>query len=257
MGSKDGSLDTQQMADSSTSLTSKDVASAISLYEPSSNLENLDNLDNLSMKAVYEMDSEGDTISRPLSRGSVTSGVSMMATKDGVEGERVKRLGIPQYSLNLLNSMAHTQYKKTYGPSQHLKGVSPGGGASASPTGGSNSGVNSSRLQLSQITAADSPNSPPMTLREKMKLLGNERQVPLMDTDNINDAFDETLMYENVPESCESTPNYSLHVPGSGSVRGPLMSEIDSNSSTVGDDTSFQNLNNLSPVVGTVYSDKD
>ncbi|GAV53086.1 hypothetical protein ZYGR_0AI03680 [Zygosaccharomyces rouxii] len=247
MASKDGLLDTPQVAESSASLSSKDVASAISLYEPSTNQ---DNLDNLSMKAVYEMDSEGDSISRPLSRGSVTSGVSMMATKDGVEGERVTRLGIPQYSLNLLNSMAHNQYKKIHGPP-----LPKGGGGSGNTTGGSNSGGSlSNRAQLSQ-SAADSPNSPPMTLRDKMKLLGSERQMPLMDV-NPNDAIDETLLYDTSPERDRNMPNYSLHVP-EGSVHGHMMSEIDSNSSTVGDDTSFQNLNNLSPAVGTIYSDKD
>lgn len=244
MGSKDGLLDTPQVAESSASLSSKDVASAISLYEPSTNQ---DNLDNLSMKAVYEMDSEGDSISRPLSRGSVTSGVSMMATKDGVEGERVTRLGIPQYSLNLLNSMAHSQYKKMHGP------VPPKGGVIGSTTGGSNSSSGGgNRAQLSQV---DSPNSPPMTLREKMKLLGNERQMPLMDV-NSNDAIDETLLYDAPLERYCNTQNYSLHVPESSS-HGHMASEIDSNSSTVGDDTSLQNLNNLSPAVGTIYSDKD
>lgn len=244
MGSKDGLLDTPQVAESSASLSSRDVASAISLYEPSTNQ---DNLDNLSMKAVYEMDSEGDSISRPLSRGSVTSGVSMMATKDGVEGERVTRLGIPQYSLNLLNSMAHSQYKKMYGP------VPPKGGIIGSTTGGSNSSSSGgNRAQLSQV---DSPNSPPMTLREKMKLLGSERQMPLMDV-NSNEAVDETLLYDAPPERYRNMQNYSPHVPESSS-HGHMMSEIDSNSSTVGDDTSFQNLNNLSPAVGTIYSDKD
>ncbi|CAR27097.1 hypothetical protein ZYGR_0I03700 [Zygosaccharomyces rouxii] len=247
MGSKEGLLDIPQVAESSASLSSRDVASAISLYEPSTNQENLDNL---SMKAVYEMDSEGDSISRPLSRGSVTSGVSMMATKDGVEGERITRLGIPQYSLNLLNSMAHNQYKKMHGPSL------PKGGISGSTTGGSNNGsIISNRAPLPQ-TAADSPNSPPMTLREKMKLLGNERQVPLMDTTS-NDAMDGTLLYDTAPERHGNIPNYSLHAPEGGIIHGHMMSEIDSNSSTVGDDTSFQNLNNLSPAVGTMYSDND
>lgn len=44
-------------------------------------------------------------ISRPLSRSSMTSGVSVTATKDGIEGKRVKRRGIPGYSLNLMEKM--------------------------------------------------------------------------------------------------------------------------------------------------------
>lgn len=45
------------------------------------------------------------SISRPLSRSSVTSGLSVTATKDGVEGKRVKRRGIPGYPLNLIEKM--------------------------------------------------------------------------------------------------------------------------------------------------------
>ncbi|ONH66178.1 hypothetical protein BON22_4074 [Cyberlindnera fabianii] len=45
------------------------------------------------------------SISRPLSRASVTSGLSVTATKDGVEGKTVKRHGIPGYPLNLMNKM--------------------------------------------------------------------------------------------------------------------------------------------------------
>lgn len=226
MGSKDsGMLDTPQTGESVASLSSRDVASAISLYEPSSNQ---DNLDNLSMRAVYEMDSE-ESISRPLSRGSVTSGVSMMATKDGVEGEKVKRLGIPQYSLNLLNSMAHSQHKKMHG--------------------------NTPAKNAKYLSHADSPSSPPMTLREKMRLLGNERQIPLVS--NSSDGYDETLLQDSAQDkSGNLSSNYSLHVPEAGQS-AHAMSEIDSNSSTVGDETSFQNLRNLSPAVGGVYSDRD
>ncbi len=50
-------------------------------------------------------------ISRPLSRSSVTSGLSVTATKDGVEGKRIKRTGIPGYPLNLINKM-YSNYAK-------------------------------------------------------------------------------------------------------------------------------------------------
>lgn len=43
--------------------------------------------------------------SRPLSRSSVTSGLSVTATKDGIEGKRIKRHGIPGYPLNLIEKM--------------------------------------------------------------------------------------------------------------------------------------------------------
>lgn len=44
-------------------------------------------------------------LSRPLSRSSITSGLSVTATKDGVEGKRIKRIGIPGYPLELINQM--------------------------------------------------------------------------------------------------------------------------------------------------------
>lgn len=52
-------------------------------------------------------------ISRPLSRSSVTSGLSVTATKDGIEGKRVKRTGIPGYPLNLINKM-YSNYAKQH-----------------------------------------------------------------------------------------------------------------------------------------------
>lgn len=52
-------------------------------------------------------------ISRPLSRSSVTSGLSVTATKDGVEGKRVKRAGIPGYPLSLINKM-YSNYAKQH-----------------------------------------------------------------------------------------------------------------------------------------------
>ncbi|KAH3673626.1 hypothetical protein WICMUC_003529 [Wickerhamomyces mucosus] len=47
-------------------------------------------------------------VSRPLSRSSITSGISTTATKDGVEGKRIKKHGIPGYPLNLINKMYNT-----------------------------------------------------------------------------------------------------------------------------------------------------
>ncbi|CCH44261.1 hypothetical protein BN7_3822 [Wickerhamomyces ciferrii] len=52
-------------------------------------------------------------ISRPLSRSSATSGLSVTATKDGIEGKRIKKNGIPGYPLNLINKM-YTNYAKQH-----------------------------------------------------------------------------------------------------------------------------------------------
>ena len=125
--------------------------------------------------------------------------------------------------------MAHSQHKKMHG--------------------------NSQAKNAKYLSQADSPSSPPMTLRDKMRLLGNEKQIPLVS--NSSEGFDETLMHDSAQEKYNnSTSNYSLHVPETG-TGAHAMSEIDSNSSTVGDDSSFQNLRNLSPALGSVYNDRD
>lgn len=100
------------MPDSSHSISSKDVASAISLYDQSiytnNRSTNLD-LDQRSMSPSNIASGE-DRITRTNSGCSITSGASMIATKDGIQGINVKRDGIPKYSLNLLNSMVRKQY---------------------------------------------------------------------------------------------------------------------------------------------------
>ncbi|CAI1955248.1 hypothetical protein SEUBUCD646_0E01670 [Saccharomyces eubayanus] len=105
------------MADSSHSISSKDIASAISLYDQSiytnNRSTNLD-LDQRSMSPSNIASGE-DRITRTNSGGSITSGASMIATKDGIQGCNVKRDGIPKYSLNLLNSMVRKQYEHSNG----------------------------------------------------------------------------------------------------------------------------------------------
>lgn len=223
------------MNESNNSLSSKDVSSTVSLYEPSTTA---DFADNLSTRAVYELDPE-DSISRPLSRGSVTSGVSMMATKDGVEGERVKRLGIPQYSLNILNSMAHNQYKKQHNPSHSHVSLSKSHGSGA--TDDSSLGGKFASLY------PDLPSAPPMTLREKMRLLNHDRHMlpssALNSTDNLEDSSIKSPSSRHGAYSNDNEGNL-LNVHG----RWQGTSDVESNVSTVGDDASFtQNMRNLSP----------
>lgn len=84
------------MPDSSHSISSKDVASAISLYDQSiytnNRSTNLD-LDQRSMSPSNIASGE-DRITRTNSGCSITSGASMIATKDGIQGINVKRDGI-------------------------------------------------------------------------------------------------------------------------------------------------------------------
>lgn len=209
------------------------------------------------------MDPE-ESISRPLSRGSVTSGVSMMATKDGVDGEKVKRLGIPQYSLNLLNSMAHNQYKKMH----HL-----GTHGYSSPWKNQQDSVSLSSLQMKSTPYLNTPNGPPMTLREKMHWLSSDIN-PDME-DNINDHSD----FESAPDSLSATPSDAQNAGGyttkrkfqnamqdgnppnffqTASHRSANGSDIESNVSTVGDEASFsRNIQNLSPPISVAEGKRE
>ncbi|EJS43975.1 YER079W [Saccharomyces arboricola H-6] len=100
------------MPDSSHSISSKDIASAISLYDQSIYTNNRSTNLDLDQRSISPSNIVygDDRITRTNSGGSITSGASMIATKDGIQGSNIKRDGIPKYSLNLLNSMVRRQY---------------------------------------------------------------------------------------------------------------------------------------------------
>ncbi|CUS23297.1 LAQU0S09e01618g1_1 [Lachancea quebecensis] len=154
------------MEDSSIfSQSSKDVSSAISLY-------NMPTGEDASIRGMLDYDpndeAQSSGISRPLSRSSVTSSLSMVATKDGIEGRRVHRYGIPQYSLNLLDAMSQPPPPKGkpntrqsvqnnyLSPQEHKEDF---------------------EAQLYQ----DSMHGPPITLKEKMQLLRDNSESSHLD----------------------------------------------------------------------------
>lgn len=225
------------MPESLSSHGSRDIYSSISLNDQS--------MDNSSMKAIYETDmmdsseagdQDGDneplsaTISRPLSRSSVTSGLSMTATKDGVEGRRVQRYGIPQYSLNILNSMSQSHWKpKKNGPED-----------------------------------VDSPIGPPMSLRDRIKLLSTDT----LSRTTVNDSRQDSNSIESSPRD---SPLYSRqyhqqpreleeHLLDSfnTTLTPRANSELDSNLSTMGDDMSYlHDMKSIPSVLVAVDSDND
>lgn len=244
------------MAESPSSISSKDVSSTVSLYNLSGTEGGTtqSNIDNASMRALYENDLNDDiqdqqyVISRPLSRSSVTSGLSMTATKDGVEGRRVQRYGIPQYSLNLLNSMAQSHRKKhLHSQQRYLDEV--------------NSDEGTSSYQ-------DFPSAPPMTLKDKMKLLNGDRLLPQLNsgsTDSLNeDSIErpnlEALLDVSSTHGESKLTHFSLHShPAYGHANGHNNnSELDSNLSTIGDDVSYlRDTRSLPPPSMAVDSDHD
>ncbi|AMD22872.1 HHR103Cp [Eremothecium sinecaudum] len=197
--------------------SSRDVSSAYSLYEVSISDGATDNI---STRAIYESnftedDSVVPSLSRPLSRSSVTSGLSMIATKDGIEGRKVPRYGIPPYSLNLLNTMNAPGYWK--------------------------------KKHCDDLTK-DSLTGPSMTLREKMRLLNSEK----------NNKYTRESCSEFVDSYVTSTERGRDNGIGksastcgsrSQSIGQPGVSEM-SNSSTLGDDTSYlQDIESISSMI--------
>lgn len=169
--------------------------------------------DNMSTRSIYEYTPSEYEISRPVSRNSLPS--SITATKDGVEGSKIRRNGIPQYPLNLLNVMAHSQYKKHKQNEWKLQ---------SQPQSASHSN-NDSRSQShiyppeddsddisfrslthdSNFTFPDYPTSPPMTLRDKMKLLKQSNKHLLFLNKSI-DSFDDSQYADS---DYQGVPSYS------------------------------------------------
>ncbi|CAH01389.1 uncharacterized protein KLLA0_C07601g [Kluyveromyces lactis] len=230
------------MPESTLSLGSKDLYSNLSLNDQS--------MDNSSMKAIYEadmadtddngyQDEERDehlvpTISRPLSRSSVTSGLSMTATKDGVEGRRVQRYGIPQYSLNLLNSMSQSYWKPK-----------------------KNNGSN-------VADELDSPIGPPMTLREKIKLLSTDAlsrtgvEDSRLDSVSLNGMSRESLTPSKLQQQPRELQENLLNDFNNPNVIPRVNSELETNLSTMGDDMSYlHDMKNIPSVLVAADSDND
>ncbi|SCU95732.1 LAME_0F13234g1_1 [Lachancea meyersii CBS 8951] len=230
------------MEDSSVfSRSTQDVSSTISPY-------NMSTGEDASMRAMLDYDPNEDTggsaISRPLSRSSVTSSLSMVATKDGIEGRKVHRHGIPQYSLNILNSMTPSNpmgkvhSKQQQGFTGHVLNLKP-------------SSLNSGE-QLDAISHSNLSVGAPMTLKEKMKLLSYQAG-PLQYTSSI----------ESLPDAndrCQSEGQRSVTDAKRSSkpIVDVMTSETDSNKSTNGEDFSYlSDAKNLPPAFVSVANQQD
>lgn len=235
--------------------------------------------DNVSTRAVYEVDTSELTLSRPLSRGSITSNMSTMGVKDGVEGPNSKRLGTSTYSSILLNSLAapHQKSRKTNPNEAHLMSYSISSSSFTSVNGSGIKGVtaddviNDARSVTSNSQAyPDIPNAPPMTLPEKMRLLNVDRSIPTMILES-TDSIDNAMLYDSndhIPQTLENNLKYSARnhhkmaifnniasdVAGNtegepssvplkeGDLHGThnaIGSELESIASTLGDDASY------------------
>ncbi|KAJ9095462.1 hypothetical protein QFC19_007572 [Naganishia cerealis] len=183
--------------DSSTNIS---IASSSSDYQ--NNVNDLNDVTNLSVDITSDtsspagMDRNQETVqfegSRPMSRNSTTSCLSTTATKDGVEGKRFHRYGPSPYSAAIIQNMIQTHnlqedYSPSYAAKPQLSGT-PGYGIPFSP---SVADLNNMSLVSLQTTNAEfdgepgerrmiqieeySNSVPPVSLKEKINLLDNDR----------------------------------------------------------------------------------
>lgn len=258
--------------------------------------------DIISTSAIYEIDPPEMTVSRPMSRGSMTSNISLTATKDGVEGNTPKRLGIPPYSLNLLNSMTHSKIRKINSNSNsncnsninfnndnnsssngsHLMVKSASNNSIISKNLTADDIINDTRSVTSTPGYPDIPNAPPMSLREKMKLLNVDRNIPMVH--DSTDSLDDTLIYQSndsISITIDNVLGYSYgnkhkflinnnptadttnnNINSFYSIENDfpithqsITSELESITSTLGDDTSYLHaFRNVPRIVSPVES---
>ncbi|CEP60096.1 uncharacterized protein LALA0_S01e02960g [Lachancea lanzarotensis] len=228
--------------------STQDVSSAISLY-------NLSAGEDSSIKAVLDYDPndevQGSVISRPLSRSSMTSSLSMVATKDGIEGRNIHRHGIPQYSLNLLNSMAPPSISKNKNHVKQQLQQQPGGTVSHLPNPKSSSCYAEDSMEA--ISNSDFSTGAPMTLKEKMRLL-NYKSAPLQYTSSAESLLDRTER----SQTDYGQRNSDETKEGSKPIVAVAGSETNSNQSTNGDDFSYLgDVKALPPVLVSVENDRD
>lgn len=271
----------------------RELSCALSTHSNSSN----QNSDNLSTKAIYEGQLSELTLSRPLSRGSIASNLSI-TTKENIQEN--KRLVVPSYPSSMLGNMtmSHNKLRKfnnstssnnnnTNNVEIHIMGPTPHNKLTTDDI------FNDTISVTSTPGYPDTPMAPPMSLREKMKLLNIERNIPTMMDESSNDpihnldnnlilhsndmttsqSMDNVLKYSNRSHHNHSlhnkwTPYTSNH--GSASLdttvtsnlqpfhlaNTVMTSELDSIASTIGDDISYmRNFNkNTSHIISPVES---
>lgn len=167
------------MSGSISSFASKDVSSIISL-------NSYINESNLSTKVLFDFDPSKNVLSRPLSTCSGNSGFSITGTKDSTEGKPTIRTGLNQYLSNTLEPKRHYSKHSIDTPISRCSSRC----SSKFDLGKSNHSnyITESYIEnqiqqypdliLSSCSTPiypDCPTSPPMTLKEKIKLLNINR----------------------------------------------------------------------------------
>lgn len=184
--------------DSSTNIS---IASSTSDYQ--NNVNDLNDVTNSSVDIASDTSSPAgldrslqETVqfegSRPMSRNSTTSCLSTTATKDGVEGKRFHRYGPSPYSAAIIQNMIQTHnlqddYSPSYAAKPQLAGT-PGCEIPFSPSVADPTNMSLVSLQTTNAECDGEPGErrliqieeysnsvPPVSLKEKINLLDNDR----------------------------------------------------------------------------------
>lgn len=165
------------MSDSISSFPSRDISSIISL-------KSYINEGNLPKKGLFDFDPSESVLSRSLSTCSATSGVSITGIKDGIEGKHIIKTGLNHYSLKFsepkyLNPKHFNDSPISRCSSRFNFDKSHNSTCVLMEEPRTENQVQQfPELMLTSCSTPvypDSPSSPPMTLREKMKLLNIDR----------------------------------------------------------------------------------
>lgn len=260
------------MSGSVSSFASKDVSSIISL-------NSYINQSNLSTKALFDFDPSKNVLSRPLSTCSDNSGFSITGTKDGIEGKTIIKTGLNQYLSNPLELKYHHSKHSIDTPisrcSSRFELGKPHHTNYITEPHTENQIQQYPDLVMSSCSTPvypDCPTSPPMTLKEKIKLLNIDRPYSndnfkyhhkhtnkndffhsiyynnsidsihlLQDVDN--ESIDNLLEPNNVSNNCwdtvEDKPEMSKLEHQLNLYHPSEEIDLQSNTSTLGDDESY------------------
>ncbi|SMN18319.1 similar to Torulaspora delbrueckii TDEL_0H01740 hypothetical protein [Maudiozyma saulgeensis] len=187
----------------------RELSYALSVHSINSNPS-----DNISTKAIYEGETIDLPLSRPMSRGSLTSNLSMNASKDGIEGNNPKRLGIPPYATTMLSAMTMSHNNKIRKFNNTSTNSNSSNNSSIIANNNIHKNITSPEDIFNDVTSVtstpgypDTPMSPPMTLREKMRLLNIERTIPILIDESADSLETSFTLHSNDMVTSQSMDN--------------------------------------------------
>lgn len=218
------------MSESISSFASRDVSSIISL-------NSYINENNLSTKVLFDCDTTKNVLSRPLSTCSGNSGFSLTGTKDGVEGRPIIKTGLNQYLLNPPEPIYHNT--KNYIDTPISRCSSRFDLSKSHRTNYITESHIENQIQqypdlimssCSTPVYPDCPTSPPMTLKDKIKLLNIDRPYTNDNFKHPNKSIKKKDLFHNIYCTNSNDSVNLLQDIGNESIDNLLESNATSNS---------------------------